>query len=75
MIDDIAALGAWALRRFAGLGFGFRFLTRIPFSVLFLVCAFALFPGWFATRTVAGATAYLAVLLYFFSKGWPNTRP
>ncbi|MDY2870738.1 MAG: hypothetical protein SOU14_07560 [Succiniclasticum sp.] len=56
-------------------GFGFRFLTRIPFSVLFLVCAFALFPGWFATRTVAGATAYLAVLLYFFSKGWSNTRP
>ncbi|XOQ53602.1 MAG: hypothetical protein ACFWT7_09595 [Succiniclasticum sp.] len=56
-------------------GFGLRFVTRIPFCVLFLVCAFLLFPSWFATHTVAGAVAYMAVLLYFFSKGWPNTRP
>ena len=37
MIDDIAALGAWALGRFAGLGFGFRFLLRLTWlSILSL---------------------------------------
>src|SRR5690606_9406503 len=27
--NEIASLGAWALARFAGLGFGFRFLLRL----------------------------------------------
>lgn len=29
MMNDVAALGAWALGRFAGLGFGFRFLLQL----------------------------------------------
>ena len=37
MIDDIASLGAWALARLAGLGYGFRFLMRLTWlSVLSL---------------------------------------
>lgn len=56
-------------------GAGFRMLVSIPFSLLFLLFAFLLFPGWLAGHTVAGAIAYYAVLLFFFSKGWKNTDP
>ncbi|MBQ8700237.1 MAG: hypothetical protein IJ522_01485 [Acidaminococcaceae bacterium] len=44
----------------------------IAFSVLFLILAFLVFPSWLASRTTAGAFAYYAVLLFFFSKGWKN---
>ncbi|MEE3380813.1 MAG: hypothetical protein VZQ81_04910 [Succiniclasticum sp.] len=56
-------------------GFGFRMLVSIPFSLLFLLFAFLLFPAWLASHTVIGAIAYYAVLLFFFSKGWKNTDP
>ena len=48
-------------------------LFRLVFSFLFLVLAFLVFPSWMASRTGAGAIAYYAVLLFYFSKGWKNT--
>ena len=47
-------------------------LFKTACSVLFIVLAFLVFPSWMASRTTAGAFAYYAVLLFYFSKGWKN---
>ena len=44
----------------------------MAFSLLFLALAFLVFPSWLSSRTTAGAFAYYAVLLFYFSKGWKN---
>lgn len=49
-------------------------LFRLAFSILFIVLAFLVFPSWMASRTIIGAIAYYAVLLFYFSKGW-NSLP
>ena len=41
-------------------------------GLLFLALAFLIFPSWMSARTTAGAFAYYAVLLFYFSKGWKN---
>lgn len=47
-------------------------LFKTVCGVLFIVLAFLVFPSWMASRTTAGAFAYYAVLLFYFSKGWKN---
>lgn len=51
------------------------FLLQFFLRMLFLLCTFLLFPSWFAARTMIGALVYYTVLLFFFSKGWKNTKP
>jgi len=59
-------------RTFAEKDFSPSSLCKLACSILFITLAFLVFPSWMASRTNAGAFAYYAVLLFYFSKGWKN---
>ena len=61
-------------RTMAEKDFALASIFRLAFSILFIVLAFLVFPSWMASRTIIGAIAYYAVLLFYFSKGWKNLQ-